>query len=88
MSNPYKSKTAAKPYKSKTSANPYRSKSRGGAGGRKNAKSTINKLSSLLLGTNKMLRDVNALQKGTIADRVIRRVGGKVAGLGLGKLDK
>lgn len=81
---PYKSKTMPKAYKSKTAPQPYRSKSYKGK--RKNAKSTINKLSSFLLGTNKVLRDANALQKGTIVDRVVRRVGGKIAGKGLGKL--
>ena len=51
---------------------------------RKNAKSTINKMSGVLLGLNKILRDLNALNKGTIWDRLIRRVAGKYASMGLG----
>ena len=50
---------------------------------RKNAKSTINKMSGFLLGANKVLRDVNAVHKGTIADRIVRRMTGKVASQGL-----
>jgi len=53
---------------------------------RKNAKSAANKLSSLLLGANKIVRDVNAVNKGNIADRLIRRAGGKGAGKALGGL--
>ena len=53
---------------------------------RKNAKSTVNKVSGFLLGANKILRDYNALQKGgtAIADRIVRRATGKVASKGLG----
>lgn len=51
---------------------------------RKNAKSTINKMSGFLLATNKILRDINAVNKGTIGDRVLRRYTGKVASKGLG----
>lgn len=53
---------------------------------RKNAKSTINKISGFLLGTNKLLRDINAVNKGTdaIVDRVVRRAAGKYASRGLG----
>jgi hypothetical protein len=51
---------------------------------RKNAKSSLNKLSGFLLATNKIVRDINAVKKGTIADRVVRRTTGKVASKGLG----
>lgn len=84
--NPYRSKTSAKPYKSKTAAKPYKSKS--GTSTRANAKSTINKLSGFLLGTNKVLRDINAVQKGTIMDRVGRRVAGSATSQGLGGIFK
>lgn len=82
----YKSKTARKPYVSKTKRTKYKSKSYGGE--RSNAKSFINKMRDLLLGANKVLGDINAVHKGTITDRIIRRVGGKAAGKGLGILDK
>lgn len=65
---------------------PYQSKTHKGK--RKNAKSGINSLRELLLGANKVLGDVNALNKGTVVDRVVRRIGGKIAGSGLGNLDK
>lgn len=80
----YRAKTR-QPYKAK-GRTPYVSKSIKGK--RKNAKSPINSVRELLLGANKILGDVNALNKGTVMDRVIRRVGGKVAGTGLGGLDK
>lgn len=51
---------------------------------RKNAKSTINKMSGFLLGANKVLRDINAVNKGTVGDRLVRRATGKVASKGLG----
>jgi len=51
---------------------------------RKNAKSTANQISSLLLGANKIVRDLNALDKGTVASRIERRLTGKVAGGALG----
>lgn len=47
-------------------------------------KSTANEISSFLLATNKLVRDVNAVSKGTIFDRVLRRVAGKQAGKGIG----
>ena len=64
-----------------TRRNVYRSKSRKT---RKNAKSTANKLSELLLGANKLVRDVNAVQKGNIAGRLERRLLGREASKGLG----
>lgn len=51
---------------------------------RKNAKTGVVKLSDFLYDTNKILRDINALQKGKIVDRVERRVLGKAAAKGLG----
>lgn len=51
---------------------------------RKNAKSSLNKLSGFLLATNKVVRDVNALHKGTVGDRIVRRTTGKLASKGLG----
>ena len=83
---PYRARPARTPYKSKPTRTPYQSKSHGGK--RKNAKSGINSLRELLLGANKVLGDVNALNKGTVVDRVVRRIGGKIAGSGLGNLDK
>jgi uncharacterized protein Yka (UPF0111/DUF47 family) len=50
---------------------------------RKNAKSGINKLSDVLYSANKLLRDVNALEKGKVIDRIERRVLGKLASKGL-----
>ena len=55
-------------------------------GGRQRGPSLANKLSGFLLGTNKIIRDLNAANKGTLGDRVVRRVGGKAAGRGLGSL--
>jgi len=51
---------------------------------RKNAKSSLNKVSGFLLGANKVVRDINAVQKGTIGDRIVRRATGKLASQGLG----
>ena len=51
---------------------------------RKNAKSGINKMRTFLLTTNKLLGDVNAVHKGTIGNRVVRRLAGKEASKGLG----
>ena len=51
---------------------------------RKNAKSSLNKLSGFLLATNKIVRDVNAVKKGKIGDRIVRRTTGKMASKGLG----
>ena len=51
---------------------------------RKNAKSEINQWSEMLLGANKILRDINAVKKGTIAGRIERRLLGKAASKGLG----
>jgi hypothetical protein len=86
MRTPYRAKTGRKPYKAKPMRTPYQSKTHKGK--RKNAKSGINSLRELLLGANKVLGDVNALNKGTVVDRVVRRIGGKIAGSGLGNLDK
>lgn len=46
-------------------------------------KSTANEISEFLLSTNKMVRDINALNKGAIFDRILRRVAGKKAGSGI-----
>jgi len=70
-----------KPYKSKLSQ-----ARKAGRSPRKNAKSTINKMSGVLLGTNKALRDINAFNKGTILDRLVRRETGKLASMGLGSM--
>lgn len=51
---------------------------------RKNAKSDIVKASDFLYGLNKILRDINAVEKGKIGSRIERRVLGKVAAKGLG----
>ena len=53
---------------------------------RKKQKSAANKLSSLLLGANKLVRDYNAISKGgpAIANRLARRYVGKQASKGLG----
>jgi hypothetical protein len=45
-----------------------------------------NAISGFLLGANKAVRDINALNKGSIVDRVVRRGAGKAAGRGLGSL--
>lgn len=55
---------------------------------RKNAKSELNKISDFLLSTNKIVRDVNAINKGKIVDRLVRRATGKQASKGLGALSK
>jgi len=52
----------------------------------KKGKSWANKISEFLLGTNKFVRDINALQKGSIADRIGRRIAGKGAGSFIGKI--
>ena len=53
---------------------------------RKNAKSSLNKVSGFLLAANKVVRDINAVQKGpkAIGDRIVRRTTGKAASKGLG----
>lgn len=51
---------------------------------RKNAKSGINVLSGFLYDVNKMLRNVNALHKGTLFDRIVRLYSGKMASKALG----
>ena len=48
----------------------------------------LNKLSSNLRKTEKFVRDVNAIQKGTIGKRIVRRAAGKATGKILGKLFK
>lgn len=53
-------------------------------GKRKNAKSSISKISDVLYSVNKTLRDVNAIEKGKVVDRLERRVLGKAASRGLG----
>lgn len=52
--------------------------------GARKGPSIANKISGFLLGANKAVRDINALNKGTIVDRVVRRATGKVASKGLG----
>jgi hypothetical protein len=54
------------------------------SGHRKNAKSGANKVSAFLLGTNKIVRDINALNTGNVAGRLERRITGKLASKGLG----
>ena len=51
---------------------------------RKNAKSTANTISEFLLGANKIVRDLNALEKGHVVSRIERRITGKTAGKALG----
>lgn len=51
---------------------------------KRKGKSKINQMSGFLLAANKILRDVNAVQKGTVVDRVVRRQTGKIASKGLG----
>ena len=51
---------------------------------RKNAKSSIVKLSDFTYGLNKTLRDLNAIEKGKIGGRIERRILGKIAAKGLG----
>lgn len=53
-------------------------------GKRKNARSTISKLSDFTYDLNKTLRDVNALQKGKVGARIERRILGNLAAQGLG----
>lgn len=73
-------KSKPRKYKHSTPARKYKHTS-----GRK-GKSWANKISGFLLDTNKFVRDINALQKGSIGDRVLRRVLGKGAGQGIGKI--
>lgn len=49
---------------------------------------SINKIRSILYGTAKILGDINAVKKGKIGKRIIRRVAGKGTGKLLGKLFK
>lgn len=54
--------------------------------GARKGPSLANKASAFLLGANKAIRDMNALSKGTIVDRAVRRGAGKMAGRGIGSL--
>jgi hypothetical protein len=47
---------------------------------------SINKSRGFLYALAKLLGDVNAVQKGTVGKRVMRRQTGKLTGRGLGKL--
>jgi hypothetical protein len=47
---------------------------------------SINKTRGFLYTLAKLLGDVNAVQKGTVGKRVMRRQAGKLTGRGLGKL--
>jgi hypothetical protein len=47
---------------------------------------SITKTRGLLYRIARLLGDVSALQKGTVAKRVARRAAGKLTGRGLGKL--
>ena len=49
---------------------------------------SISKIRSLLYGTAKLLGDVQAVEKGHIGKRIIRRIAGKVTGRILRKLVK
>lgn len=48
----------------------------------------INKLRSFLYKTSKYLGDVNAVQKGTIGKRIMRRAAGKASGKLMKKIFK
>lgn len=48
----------------------------------------LNKIRSSLLKTEKVLGDINAVQKGTVGKRIVRRAAGKATGKLLGKLFK
>jgi len=49
---------------------------------------SINKTRSFLYKTAKFLGDVNAVKKGTVGKRIVRRSAGKATGKFLGKLFK
>ncbi|MFS8189531.1 hypothetical protein ACMG4J_22745 [Rossellomorea marisflavi] len=49
---------------------------------------SINKTRGFLYTLAKILGDVNAVQKGTVGKRIVRRAAGKATGKGLGKLFK
>ncbi|UQD52675.1 hypothetical protein C0971_12025 [Bacillus methanolicus] len=49
---------------------------------------TINQFRKFLYTLAKFLGDVNAIQKGTIGKRIVRRIAGKITGRLLGKLFK
>ncbi len=48
----------------------------------------INKIRSFLYKTSKILGDVNAVQKGTIGKRIMRRAAGKASGKLMRKIFK
>ncbi|MFK4461641.1 hypothetical protein ABIA49_001133 [Bacillus safensis] len=48
----------------------------------------INKIRSFLYKTSKILGDVNAVQKGTIGKRIMRRAAGKASGKLMKKIFK
>ncbi|MGD6974937.1 hypothetical protein [Bacillus altitudinis] len=54
----------------------------------KERKMNINKIRSLLYKTSKYLGDVNAIQKGTIGKRIMRRAAGKASGKLMKKIFK
>lgn len=49
---------------------------------------SIGKIRSALYFAAKILGDVNAVKRGTVGKRIMRRAAGKVTGRGLGKLFK
>ena len=53
---------------------------------RKNAKTEISKLSDFTYKLNKTLRDINAVQKGKIGERVLRRIMGNLSARGMGSV--
>jgi len=46
----------------------------------------ISHIRGVLYSTAKILGDVNAVRKGTVGKRIVRRVVGKITGRGLGRL--
>ncbi|GMU86212.1 MAG: hypothetical protein AMXMBFR48_14540 [Ignavibacteriales bacterium] len=49
---------------------------------------TINKIRTFLYTAARLLGDVNAVKKGKIGERILRRIAGKAAGKLLNKLPK
>jgi len=47
---------------------------------------TINRIRSVLYGVAKVLGDANAVEKGKVGRRILRRLAGKMTGRLLGKL--
>jgi len=53
-----------------------------------NIKMNISKTRSLLYGLAKLLGDINAVQKGKVGQRIVRRQEGKFASRGMSKANK